>query len=102
MNRAGNTIFITGGSSGIGRALAQRWHDSGNKVIVAGRRRDALEKTVEGRPGMMFYQLDVDDSDAITSVTRRLVAEHPDLNILVSCAGISGAEDPTTARKSVV
>lgn len=98
MNRAGNTIFITGASSGIGRALAHRWHDLGNKVIVAGRRRDALEETVEGRPGMMFYELDVDVSDAITSVTRRLVAEHPDLNILVSCAGISGAEDPTTAR----
>lgn len=98
MNRAGNTIFITGGSSGIGRALAHRWHDLGNKVIVVGRRRDALEETVEGRPGMMFYELDVDDSDAITSVTRRLVAEHPDLNILVSCAGISGAEVPTTAR----
>jgi uncharacterized oxidoreductase len=98
MNRTGNTILITGGASGIGRALAHRWHDLGNKVIVAGRRRGALEETVEGRPGMMFYELDVADPDAITTITRRLIAEHPDLNVLVNCAGISGAEDPTTAR----
>lgn len=98
MNPAGNTIFITGGSSGIGRALAHRWHDLGNKVIVAGRRRSSLEETVEGRPGMMFYELDVADPDAITTVTGRLIAEHPELNVLVNCAGISGSEDPTTAR----
>ncbi|EIZ81300.1 short-chain dehydrogenase/reductase SDR [Novosphingobium sp. Rr 2-17] len=98
MKRARNTIFITGGNSGIGRALAHRWHDLGNRVIVAGRRRSALEETVAGHPGMTFYELDVADPDAITAVTRRLVAEHPDLNVLVNCAGISGAEDPTVAR----
>eukprot|EP01037_Dinobryon_pediforme_P023171 gene23171-24540_t len=98
MKRAGNTIFITGGNSGIGRALAHRWHDLGNTVIVAGRRRGALEGTVAERPGMLFYELDVADPDAITAVTGRLVAEHPELNVLVNCAGISGAEDPTTAR----
>ena len=98
MNPAGNTIFITGGSSGIGRALAHRWHDLGNKVVVSGRRRGLLEETVEGRTGMGFYELDVDDTDAIGTVTRRLIAEHPDLNVLVNCAGISGSEDITTAR----
>lgn len=98
MKRAGNTIFITGGSSGIGRALAHRWHDLGNTVIVAGRRRGALEETVAGRPGMTFYELDVADPGAIAAVAQGLVAEHPDLNVLVNCAGISGAEDPTTAR----
>lgn len=98
MTPSGNTIFITGGSSGIGRALAHRWHDLGNTVIVAGRRRGSLEETVEGRPGMMFYELDVADPDSIATVTGRLIAEHPQLNVLVNCAGISGSEDPTTAR----
>ncbi|MEG3177642.1 SDR family NAD(P)-dependent oxidoreductase [Sphingomonas sp. RB3P16] len=98
MNPVGNTIFITGGSSGIGRALAHRWHDLGNTVIVAGRRRSLLEKTIEGRLGMTFYELDVADQDAIAAVTGRLIAEHPDLNVLVNCAGISGSEDPTSAR----
>lgn len=98
MNHTGNTIFITGGASGIGQALAYRWHDLGNKVIVAGRRREALEETVEQRPGMTFYEMDVTSRDDIAATTARLIGENPDLNVLVNCAGISGVEDPTTAR----
>ena len=98
MKRTGNTIFITGGSSGIGRALAHRWHDQGNTVIVAGRRREALEEMIAVRSGMAFQELNVDDPGAVERVMERLIAEHPDLNVLVNCAGISGAEDPTTSR----
>jgi NAD(P)-dependent dehydrogenase (short-subunit alcohol dehydrogenase family) len=102
MNTVGNTIFITGGSSGIGKALAHRWHDLGNTVIVAGRRCSALQETIEGRPSMAFYELDITDPDAIATVARRLIAEHPDLNVLVNCAGISGVEDPTIAGETPI
>lgn len=98
MDRSGNTILITGGGTGIGRALAHRWHDLGNRVIIAGRRRASLEEAASGRPGMMIRELDVADRDAVRVVTDQLVAEHPELNVLVNCAGISGAEDPTSAR----
>lgn len=98
MNHTGNTVIVTGGATGIGRALAYRWHDLGNKVIVAGRRRDALEEAVAQRPGMTFYELDITSRENIAAVTARLIAENPDLNVLVNCAGISGAEDPTTSR----
>lgn len=98
MNQTGNTIIITGGASGIGQALAYRWHDLGNKVIVAGRRREALEETVAQRPGMTFYELDVTSREDIAITTARLIAENPDINVLVNCAGISRVEDPTTAR----
>ena len=47
---------------------------------------------------MAFYELDITAPDAIATVARRLIAEHPDLNVLVNCAGISGVEDPTIAR----
>jgi len=53
MKTKGNTILVTGGGSGIGRELARRWAEAGNRVIVAGRRADALEETIGDREGMV-------------------------------------------------
>lgn len=98
MKTQDNTILITGGGSGIGRALAQRWHDLGNKVIVAGRRQDALDQTVAGRDGMVGYALDIDDPRAIEEFAAELVVRHPDLNVLVNNAGVMRYEDVTSRR----
>jgi uncharacterized oxidoreductase len=93
MKLLGNTVLITGGGSGIGRELALRFHTLGNKVIVAGRRREALEETIGGREGMFAVELDVADPASIEAAARALVADHPDLNILVNNAGIMASED---------
>lgn len=98
MNPTGNTILITGGGSGIGRALAQRWHDRGNRVIVAGRRAAALAETIAGRDGMASYVIDVDDVAALAKFATQVIAEHPELNVLVNNAGIMRAEDATARR----
>src|SRR3990170_8541572 len=93
MKLSGNTILITGGSSGIGEALAHRFHDRGNKVIIAGRRRDALEQASAGRPNMAAMTIDVDSAQGVADFAGRVLAEHPDLNGLVNNAGIMRYED---------
>ena len=98
MKTTGNTILITGGGSGIGRELALRFNDLGNTVIVAGRRKEALQKTIAGRKGMHAMSLDIEDPEAITAFARRVVDEHPALNMLINDAGIMRREDLTKTR----
>jgi uncharacterized oxidoreductase len=98
MKMTGNTILITGGGSGIGAELAKRFHDAGNTVIVAGRRRAALDAVVTGHANMHAVELDVTDPADIARVARALVADHPSLNVLVNNAGIMRIESVDTAR----
>ena len=98
MNQTGNTILITGGGSGIGEALAHRFHDLGNTVIVSGRRRETLEAAVAGRPNMHAIELDVESAQDIASFAKRLLVEHPTLNVLVNNAGIMRFEAVDRSR----
>jgi len=93
MKQTGNTTLMTGGGSGIGAALAQRFHDLGNKVIVAGRRQDALDRAIAGRENMHALTLDIDSPAGIEDFARRVIDAHPDLNVLINNAGIMRFED---------
>lgn len=93
MDTRNDTILITGGGSGIGRAMAEALHARGAKVIIAGRRRAALEAVAADNPGMAFEALDVADPDSIRSFASRVIEAHPDLNVLVNNAGVMTVEN---------
>jgi uncharacterized oxidoreductase len=83
-----NTIFITGGGSGIGRGLAEALHKQGNQVIISGRRKGHLEEVVKANPGMKSIELNVEDPSSIASVAKKLIADFPKLNVVINNAGI--------------
>jgi uncharacterized oxidoreductase len=97
MKLTGNTIFITGSTSGIGRSLAEALHNRGNQVIVSGRRKSHLAELTKANPGMQSIELNVEDPKSIAAAAKKLIAEYPNLNVLINNAGIMRADDAATA-----
>jgi uncharacterized oxidoreductase len=84
----GNTIFLTGGTSGIGKGFAEAFHERGNQMIVTGRREERLKELCREHPGMRYFVLDVTDADAIRRVARQTIAEFPEINCVINNAGV--------------
>ena len=98
MKMHSNTMFITGGGSGIGKGLAEAFHRLGNQIIIAGRREDMLKKTCAANPGMSYFVLNVADPANIRSVAETVISRFPSLNCVINNAGIQRFCDFSAGR----
>lgn len=88
MKLSGNTILITGGASGIGAGLSERFISEGNKVIVCGRRKEVLNDFVEKNPSAVAFQCDVSTEQGRIDLCEFIATNHPETNVLINNAGI--------------
>ena len=88
MKLTGNTILVTGGSNGIGLAIAKRFLDRDNEVIILGRREDKLREVKEQFPKIHTRACDVASPAEREALVRWTTATYPNLNVLVNNAGI--------------
>jgi NADP-dependent 3-hydroxy acid dehydrogenase YdfG len=85
-------VLITGASSGIGAATAERLAADGHHIVLGARRRDRLEALAEklraSGGSAQAVELDVTDADAHRTVVDTIVAEHGRIDLLVANAGV--------------
>ncbi len=95
MELSGNTVLVTGGTSGIGRAFAEQFAAKGSHVIICGRRKDRIAEIEKNNSGIAGRVCDVSKAADREELARWALAEHPELNVLVNNAGIQLAAELT-------
>lgn len=98
MDVNGKTAIITAGGSGIGRAIAKKFHTAGARVCVCDIDDKALEETARVLPGVLVQKCDVSNSKDVEGLYATFANNHSTLDILVNNAGVSG---PTKAVEDI-
>ncbi|MFB3389651.1 SDR family oxidoreductase [Flavobacterium sp. LAR06] len=88
MNLANNKILITGGASGIGLGLTERFIQENNTVIICGRRASVLDEVKAKFPTVITKVCDLSDEKERIALYEWIAQNHPDLNVLINNAGI--------------
>lgn len=101
MKLTGNTILITGGGTGIGKGLAIKLHELGNKVIICGRREDKLKETAMKYPGICYKTCDISSEENRDSLFSYIQANFPEMNVLINNAAIQTDYDLAEGMKGL-
>lgn len=88
MQLNGNTVLITGGTSGIGLAFAEKFSQAGSKVILTGRREERLKQIQQKYPLIVVRTSDVADEMQREALAQWIIQNHPETNILINNAGV--------------
>jgi uncharacterized oxidoreductase len=84
--------LITGGGSGIGLGLAEKFISMGHTVIATGRRQSQLDKAQVTNPKLKTIQGDVSTDSGRIAIYQKVIKEFPEVNVLINNAGIISAE----------
>lgn len=95
MKITGNTILITGGATGIGYALAEKFLEAGNEVIICGRRESRLLEAQRNHPNLHIKLCDVADKNDRIELFTWITKNFGNLNIVINNAGIQRDVDFT-------
>jgi uncharacterized oxidoreductase len=95
MNLSNNKILVTGGASGIGLGLTERFIQENNTVIICGRRADVLQEVAERFPTVITKVCDLTVEAERIALYDWVAEHHSDLNVLVNNAGIQKWMDVT-------
>ncbi|WP_281636164.1 SDR family oxidoreductase [Flavobacterium marginilacus] len=87
MKTTGNTIFISGGSAGIGLAIAKKLHAEGNKIIINGRNEERLQKALSELDGAAAIVGDLANESDRIKIADELKNKYSDVNIIINNAG---------------
>lgn len=90
MNLEGRTVLLTGGGTGIGRALAKQLANKGNEVLICGRRLDPLRETASAAARIHPYRCDLTSSEEIQQMIEQIDRDGHRVDMLISNAAILG------------
>lgn len=102
MKLSGNTILITGGSTGIGYELAKQFLDADNEVIICGRRENRLLEAKKNHPELHIRVCDVANDNDRRELYNWVTDNFSDLNIIINNAGIQRDIDFTKGTEDLV
>lgn len=100
MKTTENTIFISGGSAGIGLAIAKKFSEAGNKVIINGRNNDRLQNALKQLDNAIAIQGDLSVKADRLKIAEELKNNHPTVNIIINNAGAAFINDLSDANNN--